>query len=233
MNSNDSVQFAPMDKLLFITFLLLLSSSLNAQSMIIAHQEIAPDEAVLPLGVFSTNSMGLHMEDSLSMVLRNLYALYGEPISDDQISLKHNPLFRLQVVSRMPRPISHYIEHALKRLLQDYFLSELMENDTLIDVIVITGLEEERFDKLRDQSGPGLKSTVFDSKSLSTLCWKLINKGVRVKVSDKLLLNEKIFMNLSDEVFSYSSPIEKVVAIMKSAGVICSIKRLPVQKISD
>ncbi|KGE87140.1 hypothetical protein IX84_15895 [Phaeodactylibacter xiamenensis] len=49
-----------MDKLLFITFLLLLSSSLNAQSMIIAHQEIAPDEAVLPLGVFSTNSMGLH-----------------------------------------------------------------------------------------------------------------------------------------------------------------------------
>ena len=75
--------------------------------MIIAHQEIAPDEAVLPHGVFSTNSMGLHMEDSLSMVLRNLYALYGEPISDDQISLKHNPLFRLQVVSRMPRPISH------------------------------------------------------------------------------------------------------------------------------
>jgi hypothetical protein len=40
-------------------------------------------------------------------------------------------------------------------------------------------------------------------------------------------------MNLSDEVFSYSSPIEKVVAIMKSAGVICNIKRLPVKKISD
>jgi hypothetical protein len=69
--------------------------------------------------------------------------------------------------------------------------------------------------------------------SLSTLCLKLINRGVRIKVLDKLLLNEKIFMNLSDEVFSYSSPIEKVVAIMKSAGVICSIKRLPVQKISD
>lgn len=170
MNSNDSFQFAPMNKLLFITFLLLLSSSLNAQSMIIAHQEIAPDEAVLPHGVFSTNSMGLHMEDSLSMVLRNLYALYGEPISDDQISLKYNPLFRLQVVSRMPRPISHYIEHGLKRLLQDYSLSELMDNDTLIDVIVITGLEKERFDKLRGQSGSGMKGTVFDSKSLSTLC---------------------------------------------------------------
>lgn len=108
-----------------------------------------------------------------------------------------------------------------------------MDNDTLIDVIVITGLEKERFDKLRGQSGSGMKGTVFDSKSLSTLCWKLTNKGVRVKVLDKLLLNEKIFMDLSDEVFSSSFRLEKVVTIMKSAGVICSIKRLPVKKISD
>lgn len=56
---------------------------------------------------------------------------------------------------------------------------------------------------------------------------------MHVKVLDKLLLNEKIFMDLSDEVFSSSFRLEKVVTIMKSAGVICSIKRLPVKKISD
>lgn len=101
-----------------------------------------------------------------------------------------------------------------------------MENDVLIDVIVIMGLEEECFDKLRGWLGMGFKSIVFDSIFLFMLCLKLINRGVCIKVLDKLLLNEKIFMNFFDEVFFYSFFVEKVVVIMKSVGVICSIKWL-------
>lgn len=41
------------------------------------------DEVVFFFGVFLINFMGLYMEDSLSMVLRNLYVFYGEFISDD------------------------------------------------------------------------------------------------------------------------------------------------------
>lgn len=78
-----------------------------------------------------------------------------------------------------------------------------------------------------------MKGIVFDSKFLFMLCWKLINKGVCVKVLDKLLLNEKIFMDFFDEVFFFLFCLEKVVIIMKSVGVICSIKWLLVKKISD
>ena len=199
--------------------------------MIVAHQEIKPSEATLPLGVFTTNSLGLHIEDSLARILRNLYALNGEPITQEQISLKHNPVIRLQIVSRQVKPISNYIESGIQKLLQDYALYEKMVYDTLVDVIVVTDInaEQSHSDIKVSKSGLDGKGMVFDNSSLSTICWKLNNTGIHVKVSDKLLLKERLTMYIPDEA-RYS---KAVLEIMREAGIKCSIQQLPLQKIVD
>lgn len=222
-----------MRELLFIPLLYLTSTSLSSQSMFVVHQEITANEATLPRGVFSTNSLGLHIEDSLAVILKNLYALNGEPIGHEQISLKHNPLVRLQVVSRQTKPILYYIDKGIKKLLQDYSLYEKTVEDTLIDTIVITSIEENHSGKRILESGSSEKGIVFDNTSLSTICWKMSNNGIRIKVSNKLLLKERLTIYMINKGIPSVFSIEEVLRTMRKAGVVCTIQQLPVQKIID
>ena len=205
--------------------------------MIVVHEEITASEATLPLGGgVTTNSLGLHIEDSLAGILRNLYALNGEPLRTEQISLEQNPLVRLQVVSRQVKPISNYIEGGIQKLLQHYTLHERTANDTLVDVIVITGInvEESHLDTKVLELGLSDKGISFDHSSLSTVCWQLINIGILIKVLDKRLLKERLTMYIPNEVIAPSmSGTKEVLNIMREAGVKCSIQQLPLQKIVD